>query len=176
MLFSTPKKSEKIYQNIISKVGIDKKEFLKVYRQINCYYFKALNSYKNYKKFIKKENNYFKKCFFAYLTAIEIKGLADYIKAIQEVKNFSIQTELKIEFLEAINEALSKDKYDPSKCKSLDYFLFGVKIKTKNGKIIRGYVEKDFLDWFQSLFRKKKKENVFYSSEYIENFPNREFY
>jgi hypothetical protein len=60
-----------------------------------------------------------------------------------------------------VNKVLEKETFNPTKSNNLDYFLFGTRIKTKKGKIIKGYVQKDFNDWLNYLFKDKPKETHF---------------
>jgi hypothetical protein len=67
-----------------------------------------------------------------------------------------------------LDEINKTNVFNPLKSKSLDYFLFGIKIRTKREKIIKGYVEKDFLDYFNYRFKKKKRSESSMPREIIE--------
>jgi hypothetical protein len=133
--------------------------FRKMYYEVNKEFMVAKKFYENTLQFLGKNEFYEKKLFFVYenLRIIENLLSPDLLKT----ENNLWFSKINEWILYLVNEALQKETFDPTRGINLDFFLFGVKIKTKKGKIIKGYVQKDFNDWLNYLFKHKPKETHF---------------
>jgi hypothetical protein len=131
----------------------------KLFHEFNREIIIAKKFYENTIQFLDKNEFYEKKLFFVYENLKIIKGLLepDLLKMLNYFWFISIGHSI----LFLVNKVLEKETFNPTKSNNLDYFLFGTRIKTKKGKIIKGYVQKDFNDWLNCLFKDKPKETHF---------------
>jgi hypothetical protein len=119
----------------------------------------AKKFYENTIQFLDKNEFYEKKLFFVYENLKIILALLD--TDLLRMMNYFWFRNIGYSILFLVNKVLEKETFNLAKSNNLDYFLFGTKIKTKNGKIIKGYVQKDFNDWLNYLFKNKPKETRF---------------
>ncbi len=131
----------------------------KLFHEFNREIIIAKKFYENTIQFLDKNEFYEKKLFFVYENLRIIKGLLD--PDLLKMLNYFWFRNIGYSILFLVNKVLEKETFNPTKSNNLDYFLFGTKIKTKNGKIIKGYAQKDFNDWLNYLFKNKPKETRF---------------
>jgi len=157
ILFSTYYSRYKVFTNkkIIKKIP---KELQGLFKEINKNLLTAKTYYENTINILNKNVPNEKKLFFIYENL-------NIIEAIINPNLLTLQNYLWVRFmgwyiLYLINQRFEKETFNPEESKNLDIFLFGAKIRTKKGKIITGYVEKDLKTWFNYLFSKHKKEKI----------------
>ena len=131
----------------------------KLFHEFNREIIIAKKFYENTIQFLDKNEFYEKKLFFVYENLKIIKGLLN--PDLLKMLNYFWFRNIGYSILFLVNKVLEKETFNPTKSINLDYFLFGTKIKTKKGKIIKGYVQKDFNDWLNYLFKDKLKETHF---------------
>jgi hypothetical protein len=131
----------------------------KLFHEFNREIIIAKKLYENTIQFLDKNEFYEKKLFFVYENLKIIKGLLDL--DLLKMLNYFWFRNIGYSILFLVNKVLEKETFNSQKSNNLDYFLFGTRIKTKKGKIIKGYVQKDFNDWLNYLFKDKPKETHF---------------
>ncbi len=144
----------------IRKTNKVSKELLSIYKELNEPFILAKKYYENTISFLKKNESYEKKLFFIYENMTIMQSLLN-PELLQNEIYFWFRC-LGVLLLSFINGILEKETFSPEKSKDLDVFLFKAKILTKSGKIIHGYVKKDFLEWLNYCFKNKSKENRFF--------------
>jgi hypothetical protein len=131
----------------------------KLFHEFNREIIIAKKFYENTIQFLDKNESYEKKLFFVYENLKIVLALLD--TDLLRMMDYFWFKSIGHSILFLVNKALDKETFNSQKSNNLDYFLFGTRIKTKKGKIIKGYVQKDFNDWLNYLFKHKPKETHF---------------
>jgi hypothetical protein len=131
----------------------------KMFYETNKEFVVAKKFYENTNQFLDKDEFYERKLFFIYENLRIVLSISG--SNLLRMINYFWFKNIGYSILFLVNKVLEKETFNPQKSINLDYFLFGTRIKTKNGKIIKGYVQKDFNEWLNYLFKHKPKETHF---------------